>query len=83
MITWNEIWANGYRKLILSVLVFFARAVFTVLFLNYFISRIPDDSPHLYTVRKVTTYIITVAAAFLLSVSGYSVWAICQWLWVS
>jgi len=67
MDTWNEIWANDlYRKLILSVLVLLIQAGIRHSLLSYVINRIPDDSPHVYTVRKATTYIITIIAALLL-----------------
>jgi small-conductance mechanosensitive channel len=67
MDTWNEIWANDlYRKLILSILVLLTQAAIRRSLLNYVINRISDDSPHLYTVRKVTTYIITIITVMLL-----------------
>jgi len=67
MDTWNEIWSNEiYRKLILSALVFLAQAVVRHLLLSYVFNRISDESPHLYTVRKVTIYITTTITALLL-----------------
>ena len=67
MATWNEIWANDlYRKLIFSVLVLLTQAGLRHLLLSYVINRIPDDSPHVYTIRKTITYIITVITAWLL-----------------
>ena len=67
MDTWNAIWSNDiYRKLILSVLVLLAQAAIRRSLLSYVINRIPDDSPHLYTVRKATTYIITITTTLLL-----------------
>jgi small-conductance mechanosensitive channel len=67
MDTWNTIWSNDlYRKLILSVLILLAQAVIRRSLLVSLINRIPDNSPHLYTVRKITTYVITITATFLL-----------------
>jgi small-conductance mechanosensitive channel len=67
MDTWNAIWANDlYRKLILSVLILLAQAVVRRFLLSYVINRISDDSPYIYTVRKVATYIITITTALLL-----------------
>lgn len=66
MDTWNAIWANDlYRKLILSVLLLIAQAVIWRFVLSFVINRIPNNSPHLYTIRKVTTYIITITTALL------------------
>ena len=63
----NTIWSNVlYRKLILSVLVILTQAVIRRLFFSYAIKRISDDSPFLYTIRKVTTYIITTVTILLL-----------------
>jgi small-conductance mechanosensitive channel len=67
MDTWNAIWANDlYRKLVLSALVLLVQAVVRRSLLGYVIGRISDDSPYLYTVRKVTIYLVTVTAALLL-----------------
>jgi small-conductance mechanosensitive channel len=64
---WNAIWSNEiYRKLIQSLLVLLAQAAVRHSLLGYVISRIPDESPHLYTVRKVTTSIVTTIAALLI-----------------
>jgi small-conductance mechanosensitive channel len=64
---WNEIWANDlYQKLILSVLVLSTQAVIRRPLLNYLINRISVDSPHLYVVRKVAIYMITIIATLLL-----------------
>ena len=63
----NTIWSNDtYRKLILSVLIFLGQAVIRRLLLRYIISRISDDSPYLYTLRKITTYTITILSTLLL-----------------
>ncbi|MCJ7701609.1 MAG: mechanosensitive ion channel family protein [Anaerolineales bacterium] len=67
METWNEIWANEfYRKLILSVLVLSTQAVIRSSLLNYVINRISVDSSHLYVVRKVAIYMITIVTTLLL-----------------
>jgi small-conductance mechanosensitive channel len=67
MDTWNDIWANDlYRKLILSVLVLLTQAVIRRSILSYVINRISDDSPLIYSVRKVATYMITIITTLLL-----------------
>ena len=67
MDTLNAIWSNDtYRKLILSVLVLLAQAVVRRLILNYVINRVSDNNPYIYTIRKVTTYLITILTALLL-----------------
>ena len=67
MDTWNAIWSNDiYRKLILSLLVLLAQAAIRRSLFSYAISRIPDSSPHLFTVRKATTYLITLITTFLI-----------------
>ncbi len=63
----STIWANDlYRKLILSVMVIVTQAGIRYVVLSYLISRIPDDSPHLYAIRKLTTYFITAVTILLL-----------------
>lgn len=67
MNSWNVIWSNEmYQRLILSALVLLTQALIRRLFLRHIIDRISDDSPHLYTIRKVTTYIITTITIILL-----------------
>jgi len=63
----SEIWANDlYRKLILSVLVLLTQVAIRRALLSYVINRIPDNSPHLYTVRRITAYTITIITSLLL-----------------
>jgi len=67
MDTWNNIWANElYRRLILSVLVLLIQAVIRRSLLSYVINRISVDSLHIYTVRKVASYTITITSTLLL-----------------
>jgi small-conductance mechanosensitive channel len=67
MDTLIAIWSNDtYRRLIYSLLVLLVQAVIRRLVLKYVIRHISDDSPHLYTVRKLTTYSITILTIFLL-----------------
>ncbi len=67
MDTWNNIWANElYRRLILSVLVLLIQAVIRRSLLSYVINRISIDSLHIYTVRKVASYTITIISTLLL-----------------
>ncbi len=63
----NEILANDlYKKLIFSVLVVIGQAIVRRIILSFVINRIPDKSPHLYTVRKITGSVITMLTALLL-----------------
>ena len=67
----NEIWANDlYRKLILSVLILLGQTILRRVFFSFVINRIPDKSPHLYTVRKISGSIITTLTALIL----FAVW---------
>jgi small-conductance mechanosensitive channel len=67
MDTLIAIWSNDtYRRLIYSLLVLLVQAVIRRVLLKYVIRHISDDSPHLYTVRKLTTYSITILTIFLL-----------------
>ncbi|MBL6965723.1 MAG: mechanosensitive ion channel family protein [Anaerolineales bacterium] len=59
-----------YRKLILSVLVLLTQATIRRLSLHLATNRISDDSPHLYTIRKVTGYLITILA----TVTLFGIW---------
>jgi len=62
MDTLNAIWSNDtYRKLILSVLILIAQAVIRRLILSYVINRVSDDNPYIYTIRKLTTSLWSLA----------------------
>ena len=67
MDTLNAIWSNEiYQKIILTVMVFLIQAIVRYILLGFLINRIPDANRHLYTIRKVTTYIISVVGAILI-----------------
>lgn len=67
----NEILSNDlYKKIIFSVLVFIGQAIVRHIILSFVMNRIPDQSPHLYTVRKITGSVITMLTALLL----FGVW---------
>ncbi len=67
MDTWNAIWSQEiYRKLIFSGLIFITQEIIRRTLMSYVINRISDESPHLYTVRKVASYIITSITVMLL-----------------
>jgi small-conductance mechanosensitive channel len=71
MNTLNEILANDlYQKLILSALVLITQAVIRRLFQSFVLNHLPDDSPYLYSVRKVTSSVITMLTALFL----FGVW---------
>jgi small-conductance mechanosensitive channel len=62
----NQVWAHDvYRKLILSAVVWSAAFVLGRVLPWLTISRLPDESPHIYVVRKVTTYVVNGLATLL------------------
>jgi small-conductance mechanosensitive channel len=67
----DEIWANDlYRKLILSSGILLTFIVLRRFLSRVVIGRIAEDSPHLYTVRKVMTHLVNVLAGLLV----FGVW---------
>jgi small-conductance mechanosensitive channel len=63
----SEIWANDtYRKLILSALILVVQAALRRVIQRYANTRISVDSPHLYTIRKTTSLVVTIITLFLL-----------------
>ena len=63
----DTIWANDlYRKLILSLLALLVQAIVKRIIMNVLLKRLSDDSPYLYTVRKITSYLITGLTAIIL-----------------
>ncbi len=67
----SEFWANVlYRRLVLSILVIVVGAIVRRILLWFALTRIPEDSPYVYSVRKLTGYIVSLVTAFLL----FSIW---------
>jgi small-conductance mechanosensitive channel len=63
----SEIWANDiYRKLILSAAVLLVSIVLGRLLSLLVVARLPDESPLVYTVRRVTNYLVTLLAVLLI-----------------
>ena len=63
----SEIWANDvYRKLILSAIALLTSIGFRRLLHLLVVTRLPDDSQHVYTVRKVTNYLVNALVALLI-----------------
>ncbi len=63
----NTIWENDlYRKLILSVLVFAAQAIIKRVLIITLLKRLSDESPYLYAVRKITSYLVTILTLIIL-----------------
>jgi small-conductance mechanosensitive channel len=63
----SEIWANDiYRKLILSAAVLLASIALGRLLILLVVARLPDESPLVYTARRVTNYLVTLLAALLI-----------------
>jgi small-conductance mechanosensitive channel len=78
--TLSAIWANeAFRKLVLSVIVVLGSVVIRQLLHLLLVNRLPEDSPHVYVVRKVTDYavnalaILFIAAIWLEHVGSLSV----------
>jgi small-conductance mechanosensitive channel len=58
--TLNAFWANAVlRKLVLSIGVLLASRAILRLLYTVVVSRLSDDSPHIYLVRKVSGYLVT------------------------
>ena len=63
----DTIWENDlYRKLILSVLVFAAQAIIKRVLIITLLKRLSDESPYLYAVRKITSYLVTILTLIIL-----------------
>jgi small-conductance mechanosensitive channel len=63
----SEIWANDvYRKLILSAAVLLVSIVLGRLLTLLVVARLPDESPLVYTARRVTNYLVTILAVLLI-----------------
>ena len=65
--TLTAIWANEvYRKLILSAIVVLVSLVLRRFLHLLIVARLSDDSPYIYIVRKVASYLVNVLAALLI-----------------
>ena len=64
----TDLWSNArYQKLNLSCMVLLGAVGLRRCFGHLIVARIPDDGPHVYTLRKITQYlVIAVMAAVLL-----------------
>ena len=61
------IWGNDlYRKLILTILITVGQSVLSRLLIWFATNRIPEDSPHIYTVRKAISYSISILAGLVI-----------------
>ena len=57
----NTIWSNDlYRKIIVTVLILLGQNLLRRLLIFLITQRINEDSPYIYTVRKATTYAISI-----------------------
>jgi small-conductance mechanosensitive channel len=67
MDTWTAIWSNDfYKKLILSSVVLIFQAVVRRVLVVFIISRLSDDNPYIYLIRKAATYAVTILTTLLL-----------------
>jgi small-conductance mechanosensitive channel len=65
--TLSAVWANPvYRKLTLSVIVLLASMMIRRLLHLLLVKRLSDDSPHIYIVRKITSYAVNILAVVLI-----------------
>lgn len=63
----SNIWANDfYRRLILTVLILAGSYILRRVFRWSVLSRLPDDSPHIYNVRRIANFTIGFVAAVLI-----------------
>ncbi len=57
----NSIWSNDlYRKLIITALILLGQNILRRLVLYLILQRINEESPYIYTVRKATSYAISI-----------------------
>jgi small-conductance mechanosensitive channel len=65
--TLTAVWANEvYRKLILSAIVILVSLVVRRILHLLIVARLSDDSPYIYIVRKVASYLVNVFAVLLI-----------------
>lgn len=63
----DAIWGNDlYRKLILTVIIALGQSLLSRLLIWITTNKIPEDSPHIYTVRKAISYSISILAGLLI-----------------
>ncbi|MBN2502489.1 MAG: mechanosensitive ion channel [Anaerolineales bacterium] len=63
----NSIWSNDlYRKLILTALILLGQNILRRLALYLIVQRINVDSPYVYTIRKATTYAISILGTMVI-----------------
>jgi len=67
----NGIWQNElYRKLLLTGLILLTQSLVRRTLLEILFRRLPDESPYLYTIRKISGSVITLLTVFFL----FGVW---------
>lgn len=67
----GDIWANTlYRKLILTGIILLVWTVLRGLVQRTIIRYLPDDSPHIFRIRKASGYLLTIATALVI----FGVW---------
>ncbi|MCO5184312.1 MAG: mechanosensitive ion channel family protein [Anaerolineae bacterium] len=63
----QAIWSNElYRKLILTIIIVLGQSLLSRLLIWIATNKIPEDSPHIYTIRKAISYSVTILAALLI-----------------
>ena len=63
----TDIWNNDiYRLVIQTALILVGSFVLRRIFRWSVLSRLPDDSPHIYGVRRVASFSLNLLAAFLI-----------------
>ncbi len=67
----DTIWANEfYQNLILTGLVIMVSMILRRIFYALVIIRLPDESPHVFTIRRIANYLINLLAALVI----FSIW---------
>jgi small-conductance mechanosensitive channel len=61
------VWANNlYRKLILSIIILLIAIALRHLLHLLIVTQLHDESPHLYTDRRVTKYMVNILATLMI-----------------
>lgn len=67
----DTIWGNEfYQNLILTGLVIMVSMILRRIFYALVIIRLPDESPHVFTIRRIANYLINLLAALVI----FSIW---------
>ena len=67
----TSIWSNDlYYKLILTAIIILGQTILFRLLVAVVTQRIPEDSLHIYTIRKAISYSVSILGAILVLAYG-------------